>query len=247
MPDHAAAAERLRPRFWDHQRHVLVPLRRAIERALDEHLAGLSNKTAVDLGCGSRPYESLFAARGFRYIGCDLKDDCASQSDIVEIVAGEPIGLASASAGAVVSFQVLEHVWDLDWYLSEARRLLQHEGWLLLSTHGTWLYHPHPTDYRRWTRDGLIAEIELRGFQVHHCEGLVGPLAWTTLFRLLAMRSVLLCIPVAGRWLSSLLACWMNVRMIAEDWITPAKIRAENASVYVVLARPAPLPSSETG
>ena len=37
----------------------------------------------------------------------------------------------------VASFQVLEHVWDLDAYLGEARRALRPEGWLLLSTHGS--------------------------------------------------------------------------------------------------------------
>ncbi|MFW1494634.1 methyltransferase domain-containing protein, partial [Vibrio parahaemolyticus] len=79
----------------------------------------------------------------------------------------------------VVSFQVLEHVRDVGCYLNEARRVLNTGGRLLLSTHGTWLYHPHPEDHRRWTRLGLIDELATYGFEVTDCVPVVGPLAWT--------------------------------------------------------------------
>lgn len=136
-----------------------------------------------------------------------------------------------------MSFQVLEHVWDLDWYLGEALRLLTPGGWLLLSTHGAWLYHPHPTDYRRWTRDGLVRELESRGFVVQKVSAVVGPLAWTTQFRLLGIREALLRIPLLGRALLVPVAGFMNARMAFEDWITPSAIRETNASVYVILSR----------
>jgi len=87
-----------------------------------------------------------------------------------------------------VSFQVLEHVRDIDTYLKEAGRVLRDDGLMLLSTHGTWLYHPHPEDHRRWTREGLIGEIARRGFQVTDCIAVVGPLAWTSMVRLTCSR-----------------------------------------------------------
>jgi hypothetical protein len=117
--------------------------------------------------------------------------------------------------------------------------MLRPGGGLLLSTHGTWLYHPHPTDYRRWTQDGLVREIEAHGFTVERITGLIGPLAWTTLFRLLGYREVLRRIPVVGPVLLLFLTTLMNVRMEFEDAITPAPIRQANACVYVVVARPA--------
>src|SRR5262249_46064918 len=134
---------------------------------------------------------------------------------------------------------VLEHVWDLDWYLGECHRLLEPGGWLLLSTHGTWLYHPHPTDFRRWTRDGLVGEIAARGFAVEEVRSIVGPLAWTTLFRLFALRHLLLKVPLLGPLLYAPCACFMNLRMRLEDAVTPASLRDTNASVYMVLARKA--------
>ena len=150
---------------------------------------------------------------------------------------GQPVPLASESAELILSFQVLEHVWDLDWYLGEAHRLLSRDGALLLSTHGTWLYHPHPTDYRRWTRDGLVAELEARNFSVESVVPLVGPLAWTTQFRSLGYHSILSRLPVLGGVASAVLCSLMNLRMIIEDAITPGHLKECNAAVYLVTAR----------
>jgi SAM-dependent methyltransferase len=158
----------------------------------------------------------------------------------VRVQPGRPIDLPDASADGVVSFQVLEHVWDLDWYLGECRRLLRPGGWLLLSTHGNWLYHPHPTDFRRWTRDGLVEELSGRGFRPAMVQAEIGPLAWTTQFRLLGYRHVLQRLPLLGRCLTGLLSCAMNLRMVVEDAVTPAPIRDANAAVYVTLSRKGP-------
>ncbi|HEX5760918.1 MAG TPA: class I SAM-dependent methyltransferase [Thermoanaerobaculia bacterium] len=227
-------ARRRSPPWWDHQRHVLVALRAAVERAVGE-LGPLEARRVVDLGSGDAPYAPLFRRRGCEYVTCDL--DGAAE---VRIEAGRPVALPSGSAAGVVSFQVLEHVWDLDWYLGECARLLAPGGWLLLSTHGAWLYHPHPTDFRRWTRDGLVRELEERGFAVERVEPLVGPLAWTTQFRLLGMREALRKVPLLGALALPPLACAMNLRMALEEAITPAAARRDNACVYLVLARPAP-------
>ncbi len=201
---------------------------------MDESLRLTSGDVVVDLGCGDMPYRPLFEARGAHYVGCDI-DTTAP----VPITPLERIPLADGSAKAVVSFQVLEHVWDLGWYLGECRRLLRDDGRLLLSTHGSWLYHPHPTDFRRWTRDGLVREIEAHGFAVEHITGVMGPLAWTTQFRLLGYREILRRIPLLGPLVLPLVVTTMNLRMELEEAITPASVRQTNACVYVVVARAA--------
>jgi SAM-dependent methyltransferase len=224
---------RANPTWWNHQRHSLVLLRRQIERELAAMTSLGAGDTVVDMGCGDMPYRSLIEARGVRYVGCDI--DAAAP---LPITPGDRVPLDDASAQLVVSFQVLEHVWDLAWYLGESRRLLDADGRLLLSTHGAWLYHPHPTDFRRWTADGLVREIESHGFEVERITGLMGPLAWTTQFRLLGYREVLRRVPLLGALVVPPLCCAMNVRMALEDAITPESIRHDNASVYVVAARP---------
>jgi len=223
---------RFDPPIWDHQRHVLRALRIAIEACVPK-LGLRKGSRVVDLGCGDRPYVPLFEAQGATYVGCDIDGE-----PDVRIVPGEPIPLPDGHADVVASFQVLEHVWDVDAYLKEAKRLLSPNGRLLLSTHGTWLYHPHPTDFHRWTRPGLVKTIESSGYVVEHVEGAVGPLAWTTQFRLLGLRHALNAVPMLGRIAVPPMATIMNLRMIVEDLVTPSGITQDNAAMYVVVARP---------
>lgn len=224
---------RLTPDFWDHQRHVARALLRAVRHLINQFHAEIRDRSIVDLGCGDCPYEILFRQAGCEsYIRCDMSGNV----DVV-VEPGQQLDLPANLADVVVSFQVLEHVWDLDWYLGEARRLLRPGGVLLLSTHGNWLYHPHPTDYRRWTQDGLVQELTSRGYQIEQIEALVGPLAWTTQFRLLGIREVLKKIPLIGPAFLIPIASLMNVRMILEDAITPSRIRQDNACIYAVVAR----------
>jgi len=65
-----------------------------------------------------------------------------------------------------VSFQVLEHVPVPHDYLKEATRVLKPGGRVFLTTHGPWPYHPTPTHYHRWTKAGLVFELERAGFQI---------------------------------------------------------------------------------
>jgi SAM-dependent methyltransferase len=178
------------------------------------------------------PYRELIAGLGISYVGADIGGDVDLLIDTQGKVAAE-----DASADAVLSVQVLEHVRDLDSYCAEIRRLLKPEGTLLLSTHGTWLYHPHPEDHRRWTRTGLEHDLGTRGFEVLALEPLVGPLATTTLIRLTGFAFVMRKVPLVGRLFAGLLAALMNVRAAIEDAITPAQMRFDNACVYLVFAR----------
>lgn len=222
---------RRNPRFFDHDWLVM----RDVTRAVTEFAGKIAKKglTAIDFGCGSMPYARFFTERGVKYIGADFDD-----SGDVRISSKGKLPAKTGSADIVLSFQVLEHVRDLDTYFAEARRVLKPNGRMILSTHGTWLYHPHPEDHRRWTRQGLTHDIESRGFKVLEWRAVVGPLAWTTVFRLIGFRHVLLKIPVVGRPIAGLLAIVMNARAYIEDRITPREISDNNACIYVMLCRP---------
>jgi len=226
------SARRLYPKWWDHQWFLHVNLSKAINRVLTVYAQPRAGQVVADIGCGRKPYEPLFRERGLKYIGCDIRGDV----DIL-LQPGRPIDLPDNSVDGVVSIQVLEHVWDIEWYLTECYRILKPGGWLELSTHGTWLYHPAPTDFRRWTRDGLVAELQQRGFKVEGVEPVLGPLAWTTLFRLLGFQEVLRKIPLVGPVILLPLICLMNGRMVLEERITPASMTAAHAAIYVTLSR----------
>lgn len=223
-------ARRRSPRPLDADWLVLRDLRTAIASVLGP--VARKGGVALDFGCGSKPYEQLFTTAGMHYVGADFGNKAELGIDQMG-----RLQAADRSSDLVVSFQVLEHVRDLGLYLSEAHRVLRAEGALMLSTHGTWLYHPHPEDHRRWTRGGLIAELSNYGFEVVECIPIVGPLAWTTIIRLTCAKFALDKIPMLGPLLGDLLALLMNLRAMIEDAITPDWVKRENACVYLVLAR----------
>jgi SAM-dependent methyltransferase len=223
---------RLRPGPWIPDAYPLRQLASAVESVAARFFGDRAGMQVVDFGCGDAPYQPLFTAHSARYLNCDLPGSGAEC--IFE--PGQPVPVADRSADGVVSFQVLEHVWDLAWYLGEAHRMLKDDGVLVLSTHGVWPYHPHPGDFRRWTRPGLVREVEAYGYEVVENHALVGPLAWTMLFQSMALGAMIAKIPVIGK-LSVLVALISNPLLVLADKITPRQWANENAAIYLIVAR----------
>ena len=224
-------ASRSAPRLWDTDWLVLRPLARLLREQAAAHVA--PGAMMVDFGCGDMPYAPAMRALGFDYRGADLGRRAANW----QIDAAGRVPLPDGCAGAVLSVQVLEHVADLASYCAEIRRLLRDDGTLLLSTHGNWLYHPHPEDHRRWTRTGLALDLANNGLVVEECLAIAGPLATTTLIRMTGFAFILRKLPLIGGLLAGCLAALMNIRAWLEDQVTPAQMRMDNASVYLVRAR----------
>jgi SAM-dependent methyltransferase len=221
---------RANPRIWTLGWLVMRRQAEAIRALLAHPGVPLRGLGVLDFGCGSRPYEHWFREAGASYAGADI--------DGRHEVAIRPDGSlqsADGSFGMVASFQVLEHVWDVGAYLAEANRVLKSPGWLLLSTHGSWFYHPHPGDYRRWTAEGLRREVEERGFRLVAMRAVVGPLAWTSVLRSYGFALACRRIPLVGGALAALGVLLYNLRAWLEDCVTPEHLTADNACVYVTL------------
>jgi SAM-dependent methyltransferase len=227
--DTESAERRLHPRMIDTDWLVMRGMLPAIEKFAAQ--VAQPGKVTVDFGCGSQPYRPIFDSRNVIYRAADF-----AGGDIVIEESGR-LAAADSSADLVLSFQVLEHVRDVGRYLGEAHRVLRDSGWLILSTHGTWLYHPHPEDHRRWTRQGLLAELAVYGFKTEQCIPVLGPLAWTTVLRLTGAHYFCQRIPIVGKALANALALAMNARGYIENLITPDWVTRDNACVYVTLSR----------
>jgi SAM-dependent methyltransferase len=239
MPRNVPGVEgvrRLRPKPWDYNYYLMTEITKKLRCAIESGICPGSRSSVVDFGCGTRPYEPLFEGRVARYIGVDIG---ANPHADIALKPGEKNPLPDGSADVILSVQVLEHVVDVDTYLSECYRLLKAGGLLLLTTHGFWTYHPYPTDVRRWTCWGLKHEIERFGFEVVSQEGCMGPLAYTSQLRLQLIRGLLGRFGHLGAVGVGLLSALTQFWMMLEDRITPADVRFENSAVYVVGAKKA--------
>jgi SAM-dependent methyltransferase len=114
--------------------------------------------TILDFGAGGSPYRSLFP--NSRYQTADFDD-----ADFLIDESGRT-NAPDRAFDLVLSTQVLEHCRYPDRYLSEAMRVLKPSGKLILSTHGLFEDHACPSDFYRWTADGLRTVIEHNGFAV---------------------------------------------------------------------------------
>jgi SAM-dependent methyltransferase len=125
--------------------------------------------TVVDLGCADAPYRDLVGDAA--YVGVDLPGNRRAD---VELHPDGTVPLPDGSADLVLSTQVLEHVADPAGYLAECARLLRPGGQLVLTTHGIMYLHRDPTDYWRWTCDGLVRVVEAAGLEVVERRGVLG-------------------------------------------------------------------------
>ena len=226
----AHRGDRLHPRRTEAIYWHLITLRDAYRELIAEATEGASDVTVVDYGCGAMPYRPLFTQAGCRYLGADLIGN--TEADLTFDAAGR-LDLADAGCDLVLSSQVLEHVPDPAAYLAEARRVLRPGGRLLLSTHGVWPYHPDPTDFWRWTSEGLKTTVARAGYAIERFRGLMGPEA--TALQLWSDDRLRRLHP----WLYPTFNWVMQGRIERADRRCPPERRDRDAAVYVLMARKA--------
>jgi len=116
----------------------------------------------LDVGCGNKPFSHLFNTT--QYIGLEISDNVDSSADC--FYDGVKMPFSDNSFDSVFSSEVLEHVYDVDHYLSEIHRVLKNDSYFLLTTPYLWEIHGAPMDYRRFTNYGLVSLFESYGFKI---------------------------------------------------------------------------------
>ena len=214
--------------FWSER-----AIRQALAAFLHDHRSELDGKQILDYGAADSPYAAMAAGIGARMLAADIGD---AGPDSIAIDSDGHVQLADGSVDAIVSTQVLEHVPDVQRYLSEAMRVLRPGAPLFISTHGDWVLHRVPTDFRRWTMDGLEYECARTGFQVRSMSAAVGILASSTHLRSSVVGGVLGKSPLLN-WLRPIVYLAANLQMGLEDLITPASAMASHPQIIFVIAR----------
>jgi SAM-dependent methyltransferase len=138
--------------------------------AMKELASRLSGKL-LDVGCGTKPYRSLFAVDS--YIGLDIDSESTRQRGIADnLYDGGKFPFAEAEFDSLLCNQVLEHVFNPHEFLGEMNRVLKSGGKLLLSVPFVWDEHEQPCDYARYSSFGLSALLQKSGFVILHHEKL---------------------------------------------------------------------------
>lgn len=119
----------------------------------------------VDLGCGTAPYKDEILKKADEYIGVDWYNSFHDQTNVdvfADLTAELPF--AADYADTVTSFQVLEHLSEPSFFLSECQRILRPGGKLFVTVPFMWNVHEAPHDYFRYTRHGLEHLLKKNGF-----------------------------------------------------------------------------------
>lgn len=133
-------------------------------RDLQQSIPQYAKGAVLDIGCGNKPYEEMFAGKINSYTGCDVVQSDKNKVDV--ICPATDLKFPNEKFDTVFTTQVIEHVDDPAKMLGEANRVLNMGGHLILSAPFCWELHEEPYDFYRYSKYGLKAMLEKAGFEV---------------------------------------------------------------------------------
>ncbi len=123
----------------------------------------------MDLGCGSKPYRSLFDCD--EYIGVDFENPghphLNEQVDV--FYDGKTLPFENNSFDVIFSSEVFEHVFNMHELLVEIKRVLRPGGKLIFTCPFAFPEHEQPNDFARYTSFAVTDLMKTIGFSIHTC------------------------------------------------------------------------------
>jgi SAM-dependent methyltransferase len=133
----------------------------------------------VDIGCGRKRWEPIFAPHVTSHIGVDHVQKMYEGHERVDVIAtAYEVPLDDGSADTVLMTEVLEHLEDPRRGLAEGRRLLAPGGHLIATSPLFWPVHDR-RDFFRYTPQAWRYLLGETGFEVVEIVPLGG--AWSTI------------------------------------------------------------------
>jgi SAM-dependent methyltransferase len=170
----ALLPSRFRPIVDRYQRYlrpnVTYKTRRSRKFVFDFAASFPPGSTVANIGAGDTDY-------GPTLLNLDIEP--YENVDVVGVA--EWLPLADSSCDGAILMAVLEHVGDADRALRELRRVVAPNGRVLIDVSFMKGYHASPEDHRRYTEQGLRAELERYGFEPEASGVALGPasaMAW---------------------------------------------------------------------
>lgn len=137
LADLRAPEPRVLPEGWDRAAGRLLHARHL--RAYKWAVPFVTGRDTLEIGTNAGYGSRILAPHARSFVGLDVSMELARRARTdtglpVVVADGQEIPLRSESLDCVVSFQVIEHVWDVDLLLREVRRVLRTGGLLLVSS-----------------------------------------------------------------------------------------------------------------
>ena len=119
----------------------------------------------LDVGCGTRRYESIFRSSVDEYIGLDWPEieDRAYPNVVGDAMR---IPFMAQSIDTVLATELMEHLPSPQNFLTEVARVLRDGGTLILSVPFMEPLHEEPRDYYRFTPYSLRVLLEQNDFSI---------------------------------------------------------------------------------
>lgn len=146
-----ARSRKTDPRIWERTYLLNRAMIDALRAQVGRHFPLGWQGRVLDVGCGGKPYESLFEGRCAEYLGCDPYPS----DDATVACPADALAFEDDSFDAVVTFQVLEHIPRPWAAVAECARVLKPGGFLLATAPFVFPHHASPHDFYRYTHEGL--------------------------------------------------------------------------------------------
>lgn len=141
-------------------------VRKGLLKGITKHKHHLEGGRLMDFGCGSKPYKGIINVK--EYIGIDFNGEGHSHEDeqIDVFYDGKTIPFPDNHFDAVLTTEVMEHVFEPDATLREINRVMKPGAKILITCPFVFIEHEVPVDYARYTHFALKHLLEKNGFEV---------------------------------------------------------------------------------
>ncbi len=153
--------------------HTGFWVQKRISRAIAAN-ANLAHGVLLDVGCGVKPYEKLFAPYVEKYYGTEYLPESGyrgNKADIASDAGAMPF--ADASIDTILCTEVLEHVANPEKVIEEFTRILKPDG--IIITTAPFFFPIHDAcDFFRYTDEGVAVIMRRYGLEIKKIEPLSG-------------------------------------------------------------------------